>query len=186
MFKLKIYLMENTVKASKKSIMINYGLLLAVLSILVSVINYSFGDIYEPHWSVQAIGVALMLALIVLGIKKYKEFNGGYLTLGEAIKIGIGIAFVSVLIFMVYFYVFAKFIEPEFINTSIEINMEKALDANPNISDEILDTQRELGKNYFFILAFGFMLIFNLFVGFVTSLITGMAMKHTDEEITSI
>lgn len=178
--------MENVEKASKKGIMINYGLLLAALSILVSVTNYSIGDIYDPHWSVQVVGIALMIVLIVLGIKKYKDLNQGFLTLGDAIKTGIGIAFVTTLIFMAYFYVFVKFIEPEFIATTTELNIEKVLDANPDTAEEALDIQRDLTKNYFFIFAFGFMFIFNLFIGFVTSLIAGLAMKHTDEEITSI
>jgi hypothetical protein len=178
--------MGNNENVSKKSIMINYGLLLAVLSILVSVTNYSFGDIYDPHWSVQVIGIALMIVLIVLGIKKYKELNEGYLSLGDAIKTGIGIAFVTTLIFMAYFYVFVKFIEPEFIATTTEINIEKVLDVNPDTPEESLEIQRNMTKDYFFIFAFGFMFIFNLFIGFVTSLIAGLAMKHTDEEITSI
>ena len=178
--------MENQQKVSKKSIMINYGLLLAILSIIVSVANFSFGDVYDPHWSVQAIGVALMLVFIVLGIKKFKELNDGYLSLGEAIKIGIGIAFVTTLIFMVYFYAFASFIEADFIENTTEINIQKALDANPDLPEERLETQREMTKNYFYVFAFGFMLIFNLFIGFVTSLIAGMVMKKTDEEVTSI
>ena len=178
--------MENQQKTSKRSIMINYGLLLGFLSILVSVTNYAIGNIYEPLWSIQVIGILLMIALIILGIKKLKESNEGLLSLGEALKTGIGIALVSVLLFMVYFYVFAKFIEPEFVNRTTELNLAKVLEQRPDTPQEALDMQEKMTKNYFFAFAFGFILVFNLFIGFVVSLIAGLVMKKTDEEITSI
>ena len=178
--------MENQQKTSKRSIMINYGLLLAFISILISVANYAIGDIYDPHWAINVISVIVMIVVLVLGIKKLKDTNEGLLSLGESLKTGIGIALVSVIVFMVYFYVFAKFIEPEFINRTAEVNLAKALEQRPDTPQEALDMQEKMTKNYFFAFAFGFMAVFNLFIGFVVSLIAGLVMKKTDEEITSI
>jgi len=178
--------MENQQKTSKRKIMINYGLLLGFLSILISVANYALGNVYEPHWSITAVSIIIMMAVIIFGIKKLKESNEGLLTLGEALKTGIGIALVSILVFMVYFYVFAKFIEPEFVNRTTELNLAKVLEQRPDTPESALEMQEKMTKNYFFVFAFGFMFIFNLFIGFITSLVGGLIMKKTDEEITSI
>jgi nitrate/nitrite transporter NarK len=173
-------------KTSAKQIMINYGLLLAFVGIVISLVNFSFGDIYKPHWSVQVVSTLAIVAFVVLGIKKLKESNGGLLTLGEAIKTGIGITFIAAIISIIYFYLFANFIEPNFIHNIIEVNRQNMLDKMPDVSDEILTRQAEMTQKYFYIFTFGGIIFFNLFLGFVISLIAGLIMKKTDEEITSI
>lgn len=173
--------MENQQKPSRKSIMLNYGLYLGVASILLSVLNYSFGNVYEPHWSLNVLGIAILIVFAVLGIKKYKDANDGLLSLGQALKTGIGISLLGAIIFMIYFYVFAKFIEPEFIARTTEINLEKAIESRPNISQEALDAQENMTKKYFFAFSFGFILIVNLFIGFIVSLIAGLVMQKKEE-----
>jgi len=177
--------MENQ-KISAKQIMINYGLLLAFVGIVISLINFSFGNIYKPHWSVQVISTLVLVAFVIFGIKKLKEANGGLLTLGEAIKTGIGITFVAAIISIIYFYVFANFIEPNFVHNFIDVQRQTMLEKMPDISDEILTKQAEMTQKYFYIFSIGGIIFYNLFLGFVISLITGLVMKKTDEEITSI
>ncbi len=173
--------MENQQNPSRKSVMTNYGLFLGILSIILSVLNYAFGNAYEPHWSINVLGILIMIVVVVLGIKKFKESNGDLLSLGQALKTGIGIAMLGALIFLVYFYVFAKFIEPDFITRTTEINLEKTLESNPNISQDALDAQENMTKKYFFAFSFGFILIANLFIGFIVSLIAGLVMQKKEE-----
>ena len=70
--------MENQ-KSSAQSIMLNNGLMLGLISILIGVLNYAFGNVYEPHWIISVIGILITIAFIVLGIKKIKENNNGFL-----------------------------------------------------------------------------------------------------------
>lgn len=161
--------------------MLSYGIILGILSIVLSALNYAFGDPYQPHWSLNLISGILMVVTIVLGIKKVKSSNNGYLTFGEALKTGIGIALISGLIFVLYFYVFAKVIEPEYVNNITEINIEKALEMKPDTPQEALDMQEKMTKKYFFVFTFGAILIFNVFIGFVVSLISGLVMQKKEE-----
>jgi len=177
--------MENQ-KTSAKQIMLNYGLLLGFVGILISVLNFTFGNAYKPHWSINVISIAILIVIIILGIKKLKDTNNGLLSLGEAIKTGIGIAFVAALLSAIYMFIFAKFIEPNFIDNIIDFNRQNMLDKMPDISDEILTKQAEMTKKFFYVFALGGVLFFNLFLGFIISLIGGLIMKKTDEEITSI
>ena len=72
-------------QTSTKQIMLNYGLMLGFVSILISVANYAVGDIYKPHWAIQVVSLIATIAVIVLGIKKVKELNNGFLSLGDAL-----------------------------------------------------------------------------------------------------
>lgn len=176
--------MENQ-KSSATQIMLNYGLMLAIISILINVVNYSFGDIYEPHWSIRAIGFILMVAFITLGIKKFKESNGGLLKLGEAIKIGLGISLISGLVSVIYTYIFTSFLEPEFFTTMLQIQEQAWIEAG--MDDASMDaarsmTEKMMGPG----VTSAFIMIFSLFVGFIISLISGLIMKKSGDEVTSI
>ena len=60
-----------------KKIALNYGMYLAGLSILLHVYLFAMGKHLEQDWKVTVLGIAITAALIWLGIKKYKEANGG-------------------------------------------------------------------------------------------------------------
>jgi len=176
--------MENqTNTASTKQIMLNYGLILGFLSILFNVLNYAFGDAYKPHWSVQVAGVITSVAFIVLGLKKVKENNGGYLTLGQSFKTGIGIMLVAGVIGLIYTYIFMNFIEPNFMSNMIELQQQKMLELNPNLSDEQIEAAMNMSKKFsgFGVIALGG-LLWSVFLGFVLSLITGLIMRKDPEQ----
>ncbi|PHQ55691.1 MAG: DUF4199 domain-containing protein [Lutibacter sp.] len=178
--------MENQ-KSSSKQIMLNYGILLGFASILIAVANFAFGDIYKPHWSVSVIGIVASVAIIVLGIKKFKDENDGLLALGQAIKIGLGIALISGLIYIVYLFVFSSYMEPDFYKNMTEVQEQAILEKNPNMSDEQLEVSKEMMKKFMGPGVTAAMTIaFSLFFGFIVSLIGGLIMKKSNEEITSI
>jgi hypothetical protein len=173
--------MENQPATTKKSIMLNYGLLLGVSTVIISVLNFAFGDPYEPHWSINVASAVLMIAIIAIGIKQVKEIQLGFLSLWDAIKTALGIAIIAALISMVYTFVFVKFIEPNFVENIIEVQRVQTLERAPQVTDEMLDQQATMTREYFFIFAFGMMVIFNLFIGFVTGMVSGMIMRKTEE-----
>ena len=60
--------MEN--QTSSKQIMLNYGIILGVVSILLNVIMYVMGNTYDPPAYMGIVSIAIMIGLIVFGIKK--------------------------------------------------------------------------------------------------------------------
>ncbi|MDC9722683.1 MAG: DUF4199 domain-containing protein [Urechidicola sp.] len=174
--------MENQTTSSKQ-VMLTYGLMLGLATILISVINYAIGDIYKPHWSIQVVGLLAIGVLIVLGVKKFKNENL-FLSLGQSIKIGLGIALIGAIISLVYTLVFIKVIEPEFIPNTIEIETQKMYDQGQG--EEQIEMAVGFMKNYMMIMIIAMIIISNLFVGFIVSLISGVIMKESNEEVTSI
>jgi hypothetical protein len=173
--------MENQ-KTPSTQIMLNYGLILAFITIIVAVANYAFGDAYDPHWSISVLNALISIAVIVFALKKLKEGNNGLLSLGQALKTGLGIALISGIVYIVYFYVFVNFIEAEYF-----LNLEKVAEANilenyPNMSDEQLEGALAMSKKMSsFGMISAIVMISSLFFGFIISLIAGLIMKKTEE-----
>lgn len=178
--------MENQT-TTPKQIMLNYGLMLGVLGILVNVSLFAMGKTYDPHWSVAVIQTIITIVIIIMGIKKIKELNNGFLSLGEALKTGLGIALIAGIIAVIYTYLFTSFIEPEFYQRMSEVQMQKMMESNPNLTDEQLEAGAAMAKKFSgpYISA-AFAIVASLFFGFIISLIAGLIMRKSDEEITSI
>ncbi len=173
--------MEDQQKPTKK-IALNYGVYFGFASILLSVIMYAMGKQHEQGWEVTVISLAIMATIIVLGIKKFKDMNGGFMTLGQGLKTGVGIALIGGIISIIYTLIFMNFIEPDSFEKGVEIARQKMLD-NPNLSEEQIDAQMEMVEKFSgpgTIAIFG--LLWTLFLGFIFSLI-GSAILQKKENV---
>ena len=130
--------MENQ-KSSSKQVMLNHGLILGLVSVLMSVVIYAMGLIYEQDWKVALLSFIIMAVVIFIGLKKFKEGNNDLLSLGQAIKIGLGIALVGGIIGVAYNQIFINFIEPDFMENMMKVGEQKMLEQNPNMTDEQLE-----------------------------------------------
>ena len=91
--------MEDQPQVSRKSIMLNYGLLMGFASIIVALVNYVVSEnLYEPHWLLMVGSLAVTIIIIIVGIKKVKESNSGFLSVSDAIKTGLGISLISAIV----------------------------------------------------------------------------------------
>jgi FlaA1/EpsC-like NDP-sugar epimerase len=174
--------MENQPNLSKKSIMLNYGAILGFASIIVMLINYIVGDIYQPHWSLMIFSLAVTSTIIVFGLKKVKEMNSGFLSVGEAIKTGLGISLISALIYIVYLFIFYNMIEPDYFINMVKVQEQMIIERYPNLTDEQMEGAiknagmfANTGANL------TLTMIVSLFFGLIISLIAGLVMKKTEE-----
>ena len=174
--------MENQPNTSKKSIMLNYGAILGFASIIVMLINYVVGDIYQPHWSLMIFSLAVTSTIIVFGLKKVKEMNSGFLSVGEAIKTGLGISLISALIYIVYLFIFYNMIEPDYFINMAKVQEQMIIERYPNLTDEQMEGAiknagmfANTGANL------TLTMIVSLFFGLIISLIAGLVMKKTEE-----
>lgn len=174
--------MENQ-KSSSKQIILNYGFILGVVSVLLSVAIYAMGKIYEQDWKVALLSFVILAVITYLALKNYKEGNNNLLSLGEALKIGLGIALIGGIISVIYQQIFMNFIEPDFMENMMKIGQEQMLEQNPNITDEQIEVaigMQEKLSSPAISAAFG--IIGSLFFGFIISLIEGLILKRTEED----
>ncbi|MBG6129302.1 amino acid transporter [Aquimarina sp. EL_43] len=173
--------MEND-KASTKKIIINYGVILGILSVLMGVVIYVMDGYAEQNWVHSVIGLAIMVGVTVYGIKAYKAANGGFLKLGEAIKIGLGIALIGGIISVIWTILLMSVIEPDIVNQMNEVQREQMIERFPDMPEEQLNQSLEMTKKFttpYMLSAFA--LIWSLFIGFIISLFAGLAMQKKQD-----
>jgi len=176
--------MENQ-PISQKQIMINYGLILGVLTIIVNIAAYMANGISmeRPFWE-KALGWIVFIGVIFMSIKKFREANNGNLKIGQAIKTGIGVALIGGIITGIYVFIFFNFVEPTALDTILEMTQEKVLEQNPDMSDEQMDMTLKMTKMFMSPTAMIFMTIIgNLIMGLIVSLISGLILKREEQNI---
>lgn len=169
--------MENKQTEAKKFVL-NYGVLLGILAVILGVVMYVTNAYLNPSFIYSVIGFLLLVVVITYGIKAYKQENGGFLNLSEALKVGIGIAVIGGLISAIWSYVLMTYIEPDFMAQTMEVTQNKMMETNPNMSEDQIEAAMEMGASFsspWIIMAFS--LIGNLFFGLLISLIAGLVMK---------
>ena len=164
---------ENQPKTGKLAL--TYGLILGGISVVFGLMLYSMDMHYQRDWTIQVVGIVITIVALALAINQFKKANNGFLTMRQALKVGVGTALIAAVIGILYQYILANFIDPEFMNKAIESQMSEAI-ASGSITSEQADQQMEMGKKFFWI-GYPIYLIFSVIIGFIISLILGLIMK---------
>ena len=164
-------------KASK--FVLNYGLILGLLMVVLGVIMYVLDFHLQPHWSFTIITMLVFILLVVYGIKAFKKENGGFLRLGEALKVAVGMSLIAGLLAGTWTVLLSTVIEPDLTEQAIEIEREKAFEMNPNMTDEQwekgLEMTAVLRQPWF---SFSATLVMYMLFGLIIGLIAGAVMKQ--------
>ncbi len=155
---------------------LNYGLLLGGAVVIFNFMLFSMDLHYEQGFAIQAVGIILATAAIVLCIYQYKKANQGFLTISEALKLGAGVTLIGGIIGLIYFFVLSNLIEPDFMDKMYEIGREQAKEANPQLTEDQIDQGIEMQKKFAW-MAYPVILIVNIIIGLVIGLIAGLIMK---------
>lgn len=173
--------METT--PSLKSTILQYGILLGIISVVFGLMIYFLDMHYTQEASIGVVSIVITIAVIALGQYNFRKENDGFLSFGEALKIGLGIALISGIIGVTYQMILVNVIDPNTIDKMMEITQNKLIEDQPEISqeqlDQIIDMQRKFSSPGM-MAAFG--LIGSLFIGFVISLISGLILKRDRPE----
>ncbi|MEX0997733.1 MAG: DUF4199 domain-containing protein [Flavobacteriaceae bacterium] len=170
--------MENQ-KSSLKQIATNYGLLLALVSILLLVVMYVAN--ITQNWMLSTLGFIITIYLLFAAIKTYKNGNGGFLSLGEALKVGLATALIAGIVSALYSYIHYTLIYPEYIDTIISEAKDQMAEQSQGMTEEQME--QAIGFTESFTTPFmmsTFSLIGSLFFGFIISLVSGLILKKED------
>ena len=165
-------------EANSKKFIINYGLLLGIISVILGVIIYVTNAYLNPSWIYSVIGIAIPIVIITLGIKAYKTANGGFLGLGEAIKVGLGIAVIGGIITAIWTVLLMTVIEPEYMSQLMDAQREKMIETNPNLTEAQMEQAIAITSKFSSPwIAMAMNIVWSLFSGLIISLISGLVMK---------
>ncbi|MGO3182113.1 MAG: DUF4199 domain-containing protein [Aequorivita sp.] len=168
----------DTQRASIKKIALNYGVLLALLSIVLQVISYVLDVHIDRPWWLTVVQLLISVSVIVVGLKAFKTSNAGFLTLGQALKTGVAISLIAGIIAVVFNFIFINYIDPDFIAKALEFSRVQMIEQNPNMSQEQIDNAMEISSKFMSPgVMSAFAVISTLFFGFIISLISGLIMR---------
>ena len=163
--------------------MLKFGGLLGGVSVIFALMLFSLDMHYGQEDAVNYVNYAITISVIVLGIHTFRKDNDGYLGLSEAIKLGMGISLVSAIIAVCYTALLMYVLEPGYMAKVMEFTKEKMIDENPEMSQEQLQISLDMMEKFQGIgVIAAFILIFSLFFGFLTSLVTGLILKRSRPE----
>ncbi len=162
-------------KLLQNSILTN-GVFLGLTTILISVLKYTFSSNYleKSYWD-QILGFILLVAFIYIAINSFKKSNNSNLSLKQSLKIGLGVTLIFALLNVVYLYVFMSFIEPDFKDKIIEMQVEEM--QNLNTPNSQIKASVKLMEEYFISITLTVTIIYALITGLITSLIIGAILK---------
>ncbi|TMM53698.1 DUF4199 domain-containing protein [Maribacter algarum] len=169
---------ENQPKTGKFAL--TYGVILGGIGIVFALMLYSVDMHYQGGFMVMSISLALTIAAIVIGMIQFRKANNGFLSLGEAMKVGVGIALVGGIIGILFNQVMANVIDPEMMTKAMEFQ-KAALAESTKMTPDQIDQQMEMGKKFStpgIQVAIG--LVFSLVFGLIISLISGLILKRTE------
>ena len=167
-------------KSILKSTIIQYGLIYGGLAVVFSIMLFIMDMHYQGGSLQQWTGFIIMVGSITFAQIAYRKLNDGYLNLSEAIKIGLGVTLIGILIAIVYGWFQATILDPNQIEKATEFAINQAIDQNPEMTDEMVAMSREWiewGSSP--VISSAFALGFGLLFGLIVSLITGLIFKKS-------
>ena len=170
-------------QSSLKSIVINYALLLAGISISFNLMLFFLDMHYQQSQASGIVGIVIMIGVIIYAFIQFKKNNEGFISLSESLKIGLGISAVAALIGVVYSFILSEFLDPNLMQKAIDFQMEKMRIENPEMTQDQLENIRSMQEKFSGpLIRSAFQIIGSLFIGFIISLIGGLIVKKVRPE----
>lgn len=171
--------MEN--QTNSKNIILNNGLYLGLIGAIVGLCLWASGQYFELQWVGNLVGFVATLAFIIIGIKQFKNNNGGFMSWGQGLKIGMGIVMVSAVITVIYTLLLTNVIDTNLQAQGMAIQEQAWIDQGLT-SDQIENAKGMAEKFQSPVIISSVILIFAAIIGFIVSAITSAIMKKSEEE----
>ena len=129
--------MENTVtpSVSPSSVGFRYGIMLGIVSIILTAIGLITGQEQNTLFSI--IGFVVLVVFIVLAHRAFKAANGGFMSFGQGVTIGTLATVVSTLLASIFRYIYITFVDPTAMERGLEAARAKL--ESQGMSDEQID-----------------------------------------------
>ncbi len=154
---------------------LQFGLILGLINVVFGVMLYVLDSHYQQNTGVTVVNIVIMLGVILWSIIAFRKANGGYLTISQALKVGVGVAAVAGVIAILYTMILSNVIDTEFANKVMDDRLANS-PQTAEMTAEQIQQQKEMGVKFFWI-GYPVMLIFSVLIGLVMALIGGLIFK---------
>ena len=166
------------------SIVLKNGLLLGLASVAFNVVLYVTDLLYTDStlmgiltWLVVA--TAISVVFIIMAIEQYKKANEGFLSIGEAIKVGVVVAVIAGVIGAIYQVIYTTIIDPDYYEKIVEVTMKKMTGITSNFTEEQMEEFQDkmYANKPSIVSSFSTSVIFSAIGGLIISAIVGAVKK---------
>ena len=169
--------------SSLKSNIITYCIILESISVVFQLMLFFLDMHYKNDSTAGIVALLITSGVLVYSFIVFKKNNEGYMTLSEALKIGLGVSLISAIIGIIYTQLLVNVLDPDTMQKSLELSIDNMRAQNPEIPQEALETARSIQEKMSSPLIFSAVqIIFSLFFGFIISLIGGLIVKKSRPE----
>lgn len=169
--------------SSLKSNIITYGIILGSISVVFQLMLFFLDMHYKNDSTAGIVALLITSGVLVYSFIVFKKNNEGFMTLSEALKIGLGVSLISAIIGIIYTQLLVNVLDPDTMQKSLELSIDNMRAQNPEIPQEALETARSIQEKMSSPLIFSAVqIIFSLFFGFIISLIGGLIVKKSRPE----
>ena len=164
------------------SIALRNGILLGLASVAFTVLLYITDFLYTDSTLLAVItwliNIAISVVFIVMAVEQYKKANEGFLSIGEAIKVGVLVAVIAGVIGAIYQVIYATIIDPDYYDKVVEVAMKK-MSAMANFNEEQMEEflDKMYANNPSIVSSFSTSVIFSAIGGLIISAIVGVVKK---------
>lgn len=167
-------------KPNTGKIALTYGLILGGISMIFMLMLYSLDMHYQGGLMVMGVSLTITVAVIVLGMLQFKKANNGFISFGQALKVGVGIGLVGGIIGIIFNQVMAGLIDPQMMEKAMAYQKGLLLETT-KMTPEQVDAQMESTKKFTtpsMQIVFG--LIYSVVASFLLSLIPALILKRPE------
>ena len=168
--------MEN--KPSKVTLSLGYGVVIALAIIVFSLITFLL-DVAQGSGIEYLSYLILLVGLFLVQLNFRNKYQGGFITYGEAFKIGMWTSLFLAIIMGIYTYIFFTYIDPGAIEEGMALAEQKMMDRG--MSDMEIEQGMVIAEK---LAGVGMMTFFavagNFIIGMILSLITAIFVKKED------
>ena len=165
------------------SIVLKNGLLLGLASVALNVVLYVTDFLYTDStlmgiltWLV---ATAISVVFIIMAIEQYKKANEGFLSIGEAIKVGVVVAVIAGVIGAIYQVIYTTIIDPDYYEKVVEVTMKKMSGITSNFTEEQMEEFQDkmYANKPSIVSSFSLSIVFSAIGGLIISAIVGAIKK---------
>ena len=166
-----------------KNTILRYGIYSAITICLLALAGWFLGK--NLDYSIQEVigytSMVVSLLFVYFGIKHFRDKeNGGVVSFGKALLIGVLISLIASLAFGILDVIYIKYINPDFMSEYYAHMVDQMRNSLPKEEFEIkfeeLETQKELFSNTF--MSFFLMSLTVFMIGFIISLISALILQR--------
>jgi hypothetical protein len=159
-----------------------WGGILGLALIGISLVLYLL-DMTEAKWA-QWVSYAVIAAITYVGTQAKRTANGGFITYGQGLGTGVGIAFFGSVMVAFYTFVFFNFMDPDMLEELILRAEDQMYDQG--MPDEQVEMAMTYTRKFMAPIPMALMVILTYcIVGLIISLITSAILKKEDTSFES-